>query len=416
VAASEIRMPELGSDMSEADLVRWLVAVGDRIEAGDLLVELETDKSTVEYESPISGVVLELCVAAPATGIKVGELIARIDASDGASTSASASSGSAEPAAVETPAQAPPPPAAPASQPPAAPPAAEDDRTVPATALARRIAQRSGVDLAAVEPSGVGGRVTRADVEAAARGATETAGASEATPGEASAAPLDVASPTSPLSRMRRTIARRMSDAKSEIPHFYLEIRCNADRLLAVRSKLNAELERPLSLNDFCVAAAARALREVPDANVAWRGDSIERFATSDVAVAVATDDGLITPVLRDAGSLGLVDISLQLHDLIERARSGSLGPAEYQGGLALSNLGMYGVTAVWPIVNPPHACILGIGAVERVPVVDGDEVVPGARMTCTLSADHRAVDGTIGARLLASFRHYIEDPLEMIL
>ena len=215
---------------------------------------------------------------------------------------------------------------------------------------------------------------------------------------------------------MRRTIARRMSEAKRDVPHFYLEARCNARQLLDMRAKLNAEAPRKLSVNDFCVAAAARALRDVPRANVAWREDAIEQYTTCDVAVAVATDDGLITPVMRDAAGLGLIEISERLGDLIERARAGRLDPNEYRGGLAVSNLGMFGVTAVWPIVNPPHACILGIGGVEEVPVVEDGAVVPGVRMTCTLSADHRAVDGAVGAQLLTAFRRYVEDPLEMIL
>lgn len=395
---TEIRMPELSSDMTEADLVQWLVAVGDTIAAGELIAEIETDKATVEYEAPVSGVVVELCVAAPATGVKVGELIARIEETSPAAQPES-------PAPEVAVAMAPEPEAASTTAPVPEEAVPEPER-VPATALARRIADQEGVNLQSIEPSGAGGRVTKADVEAAT--STAHAPRSEPTASRQTGAPL---------SRMRRTIARRMSEAKQEVPHFYLELRCDPKQLLAVRRQLNDGRERPgLSVNDFCVAAAARALREVPEANVAWRGDSIERFATSDIAVAVATGDGLITPVLRDAANLGLTDVSARLGDLVERARTGKLAPDEYQGGFTLSNLGMYGVTAVWPIVNPPHACILGIGAVEQVPVIEDDVVVPGVRMTCTLSADHRAVDGAVGARLLASFRRYLEDPLEMIL
>jgi pyruvate dehydrogenase E2 component (dihydrolipoamide acetyltransferase) len=421
--ATEIQMPELGSDMTEADLVQWLVGVGDTISAGDLLAEIETDKATVEYESPVSGVIVELCVSAPATGVKVGELIARIEESGadaepkpqeaepqqpkaashaeaGSDTSSNAGSQGESDAVSDA-----------GSEPDSAPEApSSGEERVPATALARRIAEIEGVDLRDVEPSGAGGRVTKADVRAASEATSERAQAP-------AAAAASEEAPLSPLSRMRRIIARRMSEAKREIPHFYLEIRCDARQLLAMRAKLNEGRDGPgLSVNDFCVAAAARALRDVPQANVAWRDEAIERFSKSDVAVAVAIDDGLITPVLRDAAGLGLVEISTRLRALIERARAGRLAPEEYQGGFALSNLGMYGVTAVWPIVNPPHACILGIGAVEEVPVVDDGAIVVGARMTCTLSADHRAVDGAIGARLLAAFRRYVEDPLEMIL
>ncbi|MCA9511357.1 MAG: 2-oxo acid dehydrogenase subunit E2, partial [Myxococcales bacterium] len=204
---------------------------------------------------------------------------------------------------------------------------------------------------------------------------------------------------------------------KREIPHFYLEATCDPSALLATRRELNDGPDAPsLSVNDFCVAAAARALRDVPEANVAWRGDAIEHFESVDVAVAVALPDGLITPVVRGADALGLVDLSARLRALVARAREGKLEPREYQGGLNLSNLGMYGITAVWPIVNPPHACILGIGAVEDVPVVRDGAVVPGRRMTATLAADHRAVDGAVGARLLAAFRRYVEQPLDMML
>jgi len=395
-------MPEFGSDMTEADLVQWLVSPGDTVAQGDLIAEFETDKSTVEYEAPFSGVVTEICVPAPTSGVQVGDLIARIESTETAVDAQVPTDGEPE----RTPESA----GAPAGEPvlasgdgepesdeaPAAPTPSDD---VSATALARRIAERDGVDLHDVEPTGAGGRVTKADVVAA----------SEAATGEAASA--------QPLSRMRRTIAARMSAAKREIPHFYLEVDCNAGTLLEVRQTLNQGLQdASISLNDLCVAAAARALRDVPEANVAFREDHIERFPTCDIAVAVATDDGLITPVLRDAAGLGLLEISKRLRDLVTRARAGQLSPREYQGGFALSNLGMFGVTAVWPIVNPPHACIVGIGAVESTPVVRGDRVVPGSVMRCTLSADHRAVDGAIGARWLARFRHYVEDPREMIL
>ena len=407
----EILMPELGSDMTEADLVQWLVAVGDPVEMGDLIAEFETDKSTVEYEAPLSGVVVELCVPAPTSGVKVGDLIARFEETESEAPEAAPPAPAATPEA-ETPSRdeiVAEPVDEPVDEADVATEATEsvgDDAPphdeVAATALARRIAVRDGIDLHTVEPSGAGGRVTKADVEAATRTSSDE-GLSEPT--------------LVPLSRMRRTIAKRMSTAKREMPHFYLEADCNAGALLETRKMLNEGLtDVSISLNDLCVAAAARSLRDVPEANVAFRGDTIEQFSTCDIAVAVATDAGLITPVLRDAADLGLLDIATRLHDLVTRARSGKLAPAEYQGGFTLSNLGMFGITAVWPILNPPHACILGIGAVERVPVVDGDSVVPGAVMRCSLSADHRAVDGAVGAQWLARFRRYVEDPREMIL
>ncbi|MEE3329976.1 MAG: dihydrolipoamide acetyltransferase family protein [Myxococcota bacterium] len=395
----EIRMPELGSDMTEADLVAWLVDVGDDVNTGDLIAEIETDKSTVEFESPTAGRILELCIDAPKVGVKIGELLARIEPSVDATAEAT------PPRAVD------PSPVVPATE-SSDPPAPSPD--VPATALARRIADQRGLDLENITPSGVRGRITKAAVESAS-GPHDSSDATQPT-----ASIPDRAATTAhgaPLSRMRRTIATRLSEAKREIPHFYLEATCAAEALMDVRRKLNEDTESTrLSINDFCVAAAARALRDVPEANVAWRGDHIERFESVDVAVAVAMPDGLITPVLRKADRLGLVDLSARLGELVARARSGELEPREYSGGFNVSNLGMYGISAVWPIVNPPHACILGLGAVEEVPVVCDGLVVPGSRMIATLSADHRAVDGIIGAKFLASFRRYVEHPLEMML
>lgn len=394
----EIRMPELGSDMTEADLVAWLVNAGDDIGEGDLIAEIETDKSTVEFESPYTGRIVELCVDAPRMGVKVGELLARIEAY----TEAEAVPTEEPPAAESTSS-----PITPTVVKASTAPSFEE--TVPATALARRIADQRGVDLQQVTPSGSRGRITKSDVENASNSAPVPPAHEVAQPSKAAG--------SKSLSRMRRTIAARLGEAKREIPHFYLEAICAADALVDVRNKLNAKPDAArLSFNDFCVAAAARALRDVPDANVAWRGDSIERFESVDVAIAVAMPDGLITPVVREADRLGLHDLAAQLRELVERARTGQLEPREYSGGFNVSNLGMYGITAVWPIVNPPHACILGLGAIEKVPVVRDGAVVPGSQLKATLSADHRAVDGAIGAQLLAAFRRYIEHPLEMML
>ena len=394
----EIRMPELGSDMTEADLVAWLVDAGEDIAEGDLIAEIETDKSTVEFESPYTGRVIEICVEAPRMGVKVGDLLVRIEAY----TEGGVVPAEKPPVAEPTPALAPPAVVEASIAPPS-------EETIPATALARRIADQRGVDLQQVTPSGARGRITKSDVECASGSAPDAPAHEIAQPSQSAG--------SGPLSRMRRTIAARLGEAKREIPHFYLEAICAADALVDVRSKLNAKPGAArLSFNDFCVAAAARALRDVPDANVAWRGDSIERFESVDVAVAVAMPDGLITPVVREADRLGLHDLAAQLRELVERARAGRLEPREYSGGFNVSNLGMYGITAVWPIVNPPHACILGLGAIEKVPVVRDGAVVPGSQMTATLSADHRAVDGAIGAQLLAAFRRYIEHPLEMML
>lgn len=414
---TEIRLPDLGADLVAADLVAWLVSVGDRVEAGDLIAELETDKSTIEFESPVAGVVAELRVAAPATGVKVGEVLAIFETGGASKAPAAKTSAPSAPERTPTPARTPAAAPSPARAPAPAPkaenqPAASARTAAPATALARRIADQRGVDLASIGGTGAGGRITKADVESAAPSPSPSASKPTATAPASSAKHA-----ATPLSRMRRTIAARLGESKREIPHFYLEATCDPSALLATRRRLTEGEGAPrLSVNDFCVAAAARALRDVPDANVAWRGDSIERFSSIDVAVAVALPDGLITPVVRGADALGLVALSERLRELVARAKAGKLEPREYQGGLNISNLGMFGITAVWPIVNPPHACILGIGAVEEVPVVRDGAVVPGARMTATLAADHRAVDGAVGAQLLAAFRRYVEHPLEMML
>jgi pyruvate dehydrogenase E2 component (dihydrolipoamide acetyltransferase) len=278
---------------------------------------------------------------------------------------------------------------------------------VAATPIARRLAERSGIDLEAVTGTGSGGRIVKADVEAAS---------------EKAAAPLPAAgsregaSTLVPLSRMRRTIASRLAEAKRTIPHFYLSADCEIDRLLETRARLNDE-ERRISVNDFVVRAAALALVEVPEANVSFSDEGIVRYEQVDVAVAVATEGGLIAPVVRGADRKELVELSREIRDLAARAREGTLAPREYQGGtFTVSNLGMYGVGSVYPILNPPQSCILGVGAGTKKPVVRDGELAVGTVMTLTLSADHRAVDGALGARLLAAVKRRLEDPLEMLL
>jgi pyruvate dehydrogenase E2 component (dihydrolipoamide acetyltransferase) len=295
---------------------------------------------------------------------------------------------------------------------PSGPPTAPaGEAAVPATALARRIAGRAGVDLAALEGSGAHGRITREDVERRLTTADDG-------PDSGAQAALRPAAERVPLSRMRRTIAERLTAAKQEIPHFYVSAECRADRLGEVRQRINEDGQAPrISLNDLIVRACALALREVPDANASWDGDAILRYASIDVAVAVATPGGLITPVVRDADRKGLAALATELRDLAERARSGRLRPDEYQGGgFSVSNLGMYGIDSVSPIVNPPQSCILGVGAGEQRPVALEGQLAVATVMTCTLSADHRVVDGAVAARLLAAIKRRIECPLDMVL
>lgn len=417
----DIRLPEISADMKEADLLAWLVAPGDHVKQGDILVEIETDKATVELESPATGVVLEILVPAGTSGVPVGQVLARLsdeaEATE-ATEAIKAKRAQPEPAAATQPARVPSEPEPPAVDAPGSP--------VAATALARRLAERAGLDLAQLEGSGAGGRILKADVERglarAAAPAHEPAAAEPGAPAAAaaSAEPAQASLPAGgevvPHSRMRRTIAQRLSQAKREMPHFYLSVACEVSRLLAARRRLNEQApELRVSLNDFVIRAAALALREVPEANASWGEDAILRHAGVDISVAVATEGGLVTPIVRDADCKGLAAIAAEMRDLAERARAGRLQPREYQGGsFSVSNLGMYGIESVYAIVNPPQSCILGVGAASPQPVVRDGALAVGSVMTCTLSADHRVVDGATGAKLLAAIRRRLEDPIEM--
>ncbi len=420
----DIRMPEIAADIEEADVLAWLVAPGESVRAGDVLLEIETEKSTVEIESPHDGVLVEIIVGDDTSGVAVGTVLARLEPSNAAAAEAP-STESAQPNAPssETASAAPSPePASPVPTESAAPGPEADAPT--ATALARRIADQAGVELRDLTGTGAHGRITRADVEDRIGGDPPEPATAPAPPPPAAApptppAPLSEGSTREPLSRMRRTIAQRLGESKRDIPHFYLAADCRIDALLEARRQLNDTLEGDykVSVNDFVVRAAAVALRLVPAANVSFDTDALIHHGTVDVAVAVATEGGLITPIVRNADRKGLADISAEVRDLATRARAGRLSPKEYSGGsFSVSNLGMYGIDSVYAIVNPPHAGILGVGQGEPRPVVEGGTVVPATVMTCTLSADHRAIDGAVGAEWLATFKRLIESPLEMSL
>ena len=427
--AIDIRMPEIAADVEEADVLAWLVAPGDSVRAGDVLLEIETEKSTVEIESPHDGVLVEILVGDDTAGVAVGTVLARLELSDAAAAAPPAEQPQPTAPSVETTPVEPASPESASPPPQQAPPErlAPDEDGPSATALARRIADQQGVELAGVTGTGARGRITRADVE-------ERIGGEAPAPAETPApppapprtptpshptAPLSEGSTRVPLSRMRRTIAERLGESKRTIPHFYLSADCRIDALLDARRQLNDTLEGEykVSVNDFIVRATAVALRLVPAANVSFDGDALVHHGTVDVAVAVATEGGLITPIVRNADRKGLADISAEVRDLAARARAGRLSPKEYSGGsFSVSNLGMYGIDSVYAIVNPPHAGILGVGQGEPRPVVEAGEVVPATVMTCTLSADHRAIDGAVGAEWLATFKRLIESPLEMSL
>ena len=445
-----IEMPQLSAGQDEdasegATLASWLVAVGDLVEQGEVVAELETDKATVELESPVAGRVLELVVAEGTEGVVPGTVLGLL-ASGGASVNASAGSGDgAAPASASVSMDR----DSGASEEPATPAntareysgsVGENADAPRSTPLARRAAVANEVDLAELAGTGAGGRVVEADVLQAA-GQSEGSSAGAASEEQRASAPVDSIVSAAPvvasidesvaleegvrserLSAMRKTIARRMTESKQQVPHFYLRMRVRMDEVMSVRARLNEGLaaegrDVKISVNDFVIRALALGLRDVPAANVQYAGDAMHVFDRVDVSVAVATDGGLVTPVIRDADRKGLTSLAEEVKFLAGLARDGKLKPEQYQGGTAtISNLGMYGIESVYPIINPPQACILGVGAAEEQAVVVDGELQVGRVASLTLAADHRAVDGAVGAQLLASVCARLIDPLGMML
>ncbi len=431
---TEILMPALSPTMEEGTLAKWLVKEGDTVSSGDLIAEIETDKATMEFEAVDEGVVGKILVAEGSEGVKVNTLIAVL-LEDGESADDIATGGSAAPAAAaaeEAPAAAEKAAPAPAAAPAA--PAAADGTRIFASPLARRIAADKGLDLSTIAGSGPRGRIIKADVE----NATAAPKAAAAAPAAAAAAPAPAAAPSGPsadqvakmyegrafeeikLDGMRKTIAARLSEAKQTIPHFYLRRDIKLDALLAFRSQLNKQLEGrgvKLSVNDFIIKAVANALQAVPAANAVWAGDRVLQLKPSDVAVAVAIEGGLFTPVLQDADMKSLSALSVEMKDLAKRARERKLAPHEYQGGaFAISNLGMFGIDNFDAIVNPPHAGILAVGAGVKKPVIDAEGNVSAATvMSVTMSVDHRVIDGAVGADLLKAIVENLENPMVML-
>jgi pyruvate dehydrogenase E2 component (dihydrolipoamide acetyltransferase) len=447
----QILMPALSPTMTEGNLAKWHKKEGDDVKAGDVIAEIETDKATMEVEAVDEGTLAKILVAEGSQGVAVNTPIAVL-LEEGEDASAAGGAPKAAPQAA--PAPQPAAPAATAAQAPAAQPSAaqapgpkpaggQDGRVI-ASPLARRMAEQAGIDLSALGGSGPNGRVVKADVEAAiAGGAPARAQAPKPAPSQAAAqaaAQSPAATPSAqkpagqdtkdfvsklgmrfkevPNTGMRKTIARRLSEAKQTVPHFYLTVDCQLDALLKVRSELNARSdEYKLSVNDFVVRASALALKKVPAANAAWTDEAILMFEDADVSVAVATPTGLITPIIKQAHAKGLAQISNEMKDLAKRARDGKLRPEEYQGGtFSVSNLGMFGVRDFGAIINPPQACILAVGAGEQRPVVKDGALAVATVMSCTLSVDHRVVDGAVGAEFLAAFKKLVEDPLSMLL
>jgi pyruvate dehydrogenase E2 component (dihydrolipoamide acetyltransferase) len=431
-----LRMPEVAAGAAEAVLAEWLVAEQAEFAAADTLATVETDKAMVDVEADDAGVLLSTLVA-PGARVEVGAPIAvlgqpgEVVPDIGAVLADLGVTAPATPAGPATPA------AAPAPAPVAAPPAAAapagpgGNGRVFASPLARKIARQSGVAVETITGTGPGGRILRRDVEAAI--AAQPAAPPDAVPPTATppaaappvaAASLAGAKPARdggdiPHSRQRRAIAARLTESQQTVPHFYLRATVRADRLVALRAEINTGLTEGarVSVNDLVVKAVAAAHQRVPEMNVSWTPDAVRTFATVDVAVAVATDRGLVTPVLRDVTAQTITQVAAHTRDLAARARDGQLRQHELDGGtISVTNLGMYGVEEFAAIINPPHAAILAVGAVRGQPVVEDGAVVPGQVMTVTLSVDHRPVDGVIAARWLAALRELLENPLRVLI
>ncbi|HET7156932.1 MAG TPA: pyruvate dehydrogenase complex dihydrolipoamide acetyltransferase [Hyphomicrobiaceae bacterium] len=436
---TELKMPALSPTMEEGTLAKWLVKEGDEVKSGDILAEIETDKATMEFEAVDEGKIAKILVPEGTDGVKVGAPIA-ILAGEGEDVSAAAPK--ADTAPVDAPkaaAPAPKPDATPKSAPaqapaetppappqPAAAPRAEGDR-VKASPLARRLAQAQNIDLNALQGTGPGGRIVRADIDAAVgkAPAAAPAGAPAAAPVLATHAVLPgvieqaIPHEAIKLSNIRKTIARRLTESKQQIPHIYLTVDIQLDALLKLRGELNAGLESrgvKLSVNDLLIKALAQALIEVPECNVSFAGDQLLKYSRADISVAVSIPAGLITPIIVGADTKSVSAISTEMKDLAGRAKEGKLQPQEYQGGTAsLSNMGMYGIKQFEAVINPPQGMIMAIGAGEKRPYVINDSLQIASVMSATGSFDHRAIDGADGAKLMQAFKRLVENPLGML-
>ncbi|MCW2165802.1 pyruvate dehydrogenase E2 component (dihydrolipoamide acetyltransferase) [Microbacterium hydrothermale] len=440
-----VRMPEIATGAAEAAIQSWLVEVGSPVRAGQAIVEIETEKAVVEYEAERAGILAGILLPAgdaAAVGVPIAVLAeegesadAALAAAGGAPAPATAMPSDAEvaaapeeaaeapaapaPAPVAAPTPAPDPVAAPAPA-PAEPPA--EERRLFASPLVRRLAAERGIDLADVPGSGPRGRIVRRDLDAwtpaPAERHPEPAPEAHAPHPAAAPVPLGAEYEDVPHTGMRRAIARRLTESKATVPHFYLQADCRVDALLALRTQINAGREQRISVNDLVVKAVAGAMRDVPEANAIWTPDATRRFSTADIAVAVSVPGGLLTPVVREVDRLSIGELAATVRDLAGRAREGRLKQNELDGGsFAVSNLGMYGTTSFSAIINPPHAGILAVGAATRRPVVEEDGSLAVATvMSVTLSADHRVLDGALAAQWLAAFVLRIENPLQILL
>ncbi len=427
---TNILMPALSPTMTEGTLARWLKQEGDTIRSGDVIAEIETDKATMEVEAVDEGVLEKILVPDGTQNVKVNDPIAVLAQSGAAAAKPAPKQEAGEVAAQVQSAAAPPP--APVTPPAPQPNGHADSDRVFASPLARRMAQQAGIDLAKIQGSGPQGRIIRADIEALQQPAQQpapapapqaSASAPAAPPPRAPAATITAPHQKIPLSNVKRITARRLTEAKQTIPHFYVSIDVELDALLKLRADLNAKSPEDgaaafkLSVNDLLIKAAAVTLRRVPKVNASFTEDAIILYDDVDISVAVSIPDGLITPIIRQADRKGLAAISNEAKALIERARAGKLKPEEFQGGgFSISNMGMYGVRDFAAIINPPQAAILAIAAGEQRPVVRAGALAIATVMTVTLSVDHRAIDGALAAEFVSTFKQIVEDPLSLML
>ena len=436
----ELKMPALSPTMEEGTLAKWLVKVGDSVSSGDLLAEIETDKATMEFEAIDEGVVTELLVAEGTDGVKVGTIIAIIQSDD--DTAPAPKAASQAPVKAETtapgpaPAEVKPAPVPPPAEVKPAPQnaAASSGDRVKASPLAKRIAANEGIDLASVTGSGPNGRIVKADLGSVVGGTAQATAAhpvptapSAPSPapadgpstGAATAIETDIPHEVVKLSNMRKTIARRLTESKQQVPHIYLTVDVRLDALLKLRGELNANLESrgvKLSVNDMLVKALALALVQVPKCNVSFAGDNMLQYARADISVAVSVPTGLITPIVKGADSRSLSSISTEISELAGRAKEGKLQPHEYQGGTAsISNMGMMGIKQFDAVINPPQGMILAVGAGEKRPYIVDDALAIATVMSATGSFDHRAIDGADGAMLMKMFKELVEAPLGLV-
>ncbi len=413
-----ITMPALSPTMTEGTLASWLKSEGDQVEAGDVICEIETDKATMEVEAVDDGILGKILVAAgtenvPVNGV-IGVLLEDGESADDIGEVSVDAPATTEVAKVEAPV------AAKNVVTQAAPKAENTGSRIFASPLAKRLAKMANIDLSSVKGSGPRGRIVKADIEAAKKAPMAPAASSAVTYDDPSIKTniFGMAYKELPNNNIRKIVAKRLTESKQTVPHFYLTVECILDDLLAARKNINdkANGEYKLSVNDFIIKASAAALKAYPAANVSWSDDAIQQYLKADISVAVSTPTGLITPIIKAAEDKGLRDISVQMKDMAGRAREGKLKPEEFQGGsFSISNLGMFGVKEFAAIVNPPQGCILAIGAGEPRPVVVNGAIEIKTVMNCTLSVDHRCVDGAVGAEYLKIFKQYIENPVSML-